>query len=163
MISRQTLLSIGDPADTPTNGLNRAVWGHRFAVRYVFRTRGIREPEQRLWLTVASLLLCPAPLGVGASKGISWSGLLIGMGIIPCPTCIGSFLSIGYKLLSYKDLSGELMMAVILVLVCVPTHLEHHIDALLQNNRHSQYLTFSDQSHFSSNDLGGLQEQCGPY
>ncbi|KAH0832878.1 major facilitator superfamily domain-containing protein [Lanmaoa asiatica] len=92
--------------------------GDRFAVRYARRTRGIREPEHRLWLMVVSLLLCPASLilwGVGASKGINWSGLVIGMGMISCSTGIGSSLSIGYALDSYKDLSGEVMMAVILV------------------------------------------------
>ncbi|KAG1843335.1 major facilitator superfamily domain-containing protein [Suillus subalutaceus] len=76
--------------------------GDRFAVRYARRTRGIREPEHRLWLMVVSLLLCPASLilwGVGASKGISWVGLVFGMGIISCST----------------DMSGEVMMAVILV------------------------------------------------
>ncbi|KAG1727697.1 major facilitator superfamily domain-containing protein [Suillus lakei] len=94
--------------------------GDRFAVRYARRTRGIREPEHRLWLMVVSLLLCPASLilwGVGASKGISWVGLVFGMGIISCSTGIGSSLSISYALDSYKDLSGEVMMAVILVRV----------------------------------------------
>jgi hypothetical protein len=69
---------------------------------------------------VVSLLLCPASLilwGVGASKGISWVGLVFGMGIISCSTGIGSSLSIGYALDSYKDLGGEVMMAVILVRV----------------------------------------------
>ncbi|KAG1849260.1 major facilitator superfamily domain-containing protein [Suillus subalutaceus] len=85
---------------------------------YARRTRGIREPEHRLWLMVVSLLLCPASLilwGVGASKGISWVGLVFGMGIISCSTSIGSSLSINYALDSYKDMSGEVMMAVILV------------------------------------------------
>lgn len=97
--------------------------GDKFAVRYARRTRGIREPEHRLWLMVVSLLLCPASLilwGVGASKGINWSGLVIGMGMISCSTGIGSALSIGYALDSYKDLSGEVMIAVILVRVSVP-------------------------------------------
>ncbi|KAG2125510.1 major facilitator superfamily domain-containing protein [Suillus clintonianus] len=92
--------------------------GDRFAVRYARRTHGIREPEHRLWLMVVSLLLCPASLilwGVGASKGINWVGLVFGMGIISCSTGIGSSLSIGYALDSYKDLGGEVMMAVILV------------------------------------------------
>lgn len=69
---------------------------------------------------VVSLILCPASLilwGVGASKGISWVGLVFGMGIISCSTGIGSSLSIGYALDSYKDLGGEVMMSVILVRV----------------------------------------------
>ncbi|KAH7913793.1 major facilitator superfamily domain-containing protein [Hygrophoropsis aurantiaca] len=92
--------------------------GDRFAVRYARQTGGIREPEHRLWLMVVSLLLCPSSLilwGVGASKGVSWAGLVVGMGMISCSTGIGSSLSIGYALDSYKDLSGEVMMAVILV------------------------------------------------
>ncbi|KAH7928431.1 MFS general substrate transporter [Leucogyrophana mollusca] len=92
--------------------------GDRFAVRYARRTDGVREPEHRLWLMVVSLVLCPGSLilwGVGASKGISWVGLVVGMGLISCSTGIGSTLSLGYVLDSYKDLSGEMMMSVILV------------------------------------------------
>jgi hypothetical protein len=43
------------------------------------------------------------------------------MGIISCSTGIGSSLSINYALDSYKDMSGEVMMAVILVRVSTPT------------------------------------------
>ncbi|EGO24214.1 hypothetical protein SERLADRAFT_437830 [Serpula lacrymans var. lacrymans S7.9] len=92
--------------------------GDKFAVRHARRTGGVREPEHRLWLMVVSLFLCPSSLilwGVGASRNIHWSGLVIGMGMISCSTGIGSALSIGYALDSYKDLSGETMMAVIIV------------------------------------------------
>lgn len=66
------------------------------------------------------LVLCPSSLilwGVGAAKGIKWIGLVIGMGMISCSTGIGSSLSLGFALGSYRDLSGEVMMAVIIVRV----------------------------------------------
>ncbi|KAH7884843.1 major facilitator superfamily domain-containing protein [Phlebopus sp. FC_14] len=93
--------------------------GDRFAVSYARRrTHGTREPEHRLWLMVLSLLLCPASLilwGVGASRGVPWAGLVVGMGMISCATGVGSALSIGYAIDAYRELSGEVMMAVILV------------------------------------------------
>ncbi|KAI0937871.1 hypothetical protein AcW1_003913 [Taiwanofungus camphoratus] len=64
------------------------------------------------------LVLCPSSLilwGVGAAKGIKWIGLVIGMGMISCSTGIGSSLSLRFALGSYRDLSGEVMMAVIIV------------------------------------------------
>ncbi|KDQ56157.1 hypothetical protein JAAARDRAFT_79586 [Jaapia argillacea MUCL 33604] len=90
----------------------------KFAILYARRNAGIREPEHRLWLMLISLILCPSSLilwGVGASKGVSWGGLVVGMGVISCSTGIGSSLSLGYALDSYKDLSGEVMMTVIIV------------------------------------------------
>lgn len=122
-------------------------------MRYARRTHGIREPEHRLWLMVVSLVLCPASLilwGVGASKGISWVGLVFGMGIISCSTGIGSSLSISYALDSYKDMSGEVMMAVILVRVSTPTR---HFAPILNTGRLQNTLSFAIVSrniHFTS-------------
>ncbi|GBE86769.1 hypothetical protein SCP_1000110 [Sparassis crispa] len=102
-----------------TIGCLYAGWvGDRLALRYARRTGGVREPEHRLWLMLVSCLLCPGSLilwGVGAAKGVNWFGLVVGMGMISCSTGIGSSLSLGFALDSYKDLSGEVMMAVIIV------------------------------------------------
>ncbi|OBZ78849.1 Poly [ADP-ribose] polymerase 2 [Grifola frondosa] len=90
----------------------------KFVLAMARRNGGVREPEHRLWLMIVCVLLCPASLilwGVGASRGVSWGGLVVGMGIIACSTGVGSALSLGYALDSYKDLSGEVMMTIIIV------------------------------------------------
>ncbi|KAI0915373.1 hypothetical protein AcV5_003864 [Taiwanofungus camphoratus] len=92
--------------------------GDRFALRCARRTGGVREPEHRLWLMLLACVLCPSSLilwGVGAAKGVPWIGLVVGMGMISCSTGIGSALSLGYALDAYRDMSGEVMIAVILV------------------------------------------------
>ncbi|KAH9949168.1 major facilitator superfamily domain-containing protein [Amylocystis lapponica] len=92
--------------------------GDKYAIHHARRTRGWREPEHRLWLMLVSCVLCPASLvlwGVGAAHGVRWIGLVFGMGMIACSTGIGSALSLGLALDAYKDLSGDVMMSVILV------------------------------------------------
>jgi len=92
--------------------------GDLFSIASAKRSAGVREPENRLWLMCICLVLCPSSLilwGVGAAHHIHWPALVIGMGMISCSTGIGSALSIGYALDSYRDLSGEVMMAVIIV------------------------------------------------
>ncbi|KAI9838369.1 MAG: hypothetical protein M1819_005637 [Sarea resinae] len=93
-------------------------FGNRFILYLARRNGGIMEPEHRLWLFTPSLLLIPGGLilwGVGAAHGIAWPGVVIGMGIIAATNTIGLQLSISYALDSYKDLSGEVMITVILI------------------------------------------------
>lgn len=81
-------------------------------------SHGVREPEERLWLSLICIILVPASLilwGVGAAKQIPWIGLVFGMGMSSCSSAIGAVVSLNYALDSYKDLSGEVMLSVILV------------------------------------------------
>ncbi|EIW84522.1 MFS transporter [Coniophora puteana RWD-64-598 SS2] len=92
--------------------------GDLFSLLYARRKAGVREPEDRLWLMSVCLLLCPASLilwGVGAAHGAAWPALVVGMGMISCSTGVGSALSIGYALDAYREMAGEVMMAVIIV------------------------------------------------
>lgn len=101
-------------------------FGDKFALRAARRNGGVREPEQRLWLLTASCILVPVSLilwGVGASRNVNWGGLIVGMGMIGCSTGVGSSLSLGYALDSYKDLGGEMMISVIIVRVSL-----HHFE-----------------------------------
>ena len=76
------------------------------------------EPEHRLWLFSVSLLLLPGGLilwGVGAAHGVHWFGLVFAMGVIALTNSLGVQISISYCIDSYRELSGEAMITVILV------------------------------------------------
>ena len=76
------------------------------------------EPEYRLWLFCLSLLFLPGGLilwGVGAAHDIHWVGLAFGMGIIGFTNTMGLQLSVSYCIDSYRELSGEAIVTVILI------------------------------------------------
>jgi hypothetical protein len=82
------------------------------------RNRGILESEHRLWLFSASLIPIPGSLvlwGVGSAHHIHWFGLIFAMGVIAASNSIGVQLSVSYCIDSYKDLSGEAMVTVIII------------------------------------------------
>lgn len=82
------------------------------------RNKGVLEPEHRLWLFLPSLLLVPFGLilwGVGSAHAINWFGCVFAMGVIALTNTIGLQLSVSYCIDSYRDLSGEAMVTVILV------------------------------------------------
>lgn len=92
--------------------------GDRIVLALARRNAGIREPEQRLWLFVPSLILIPFGLilwGVGAAHSINWFGCVFAMGVIACTNTLGIQLSVSYCIDSYKDLSGEAMVTVIII------------------------------------------------
>ena len=74
--------------------------------------------EYRLWLFSLSVLLVPGSLilwGVGAAHNIHWFGLIFAMGIIAFTNIVGLQLSVSYCIDSYRELSGEAMVTVILI------------------------------------------------
>ncbi|TKA47271.1 hypothetical protein B0A54_02749 [Friedmanniomyces endolithicus] len=92
--------------------------GDRIVLNMARRNNGVLEAEHRLWLFLPSLLLIPFGLilwGVGAAHAIQWFGEIFAMGIIAITNTIGLQLSVSYCIDSYKDLSGEAMVTVILV------------------------------------------------
>ncbi|KAL9576559.1 MAG: hypothetical protein Q9203_007720 [Teloschistes exilis] len=92
--------------------------GDRFLLHSARRNNGIMEPEHRLWLFTPSLLLLPGGLilwGVGAAQQIHWFGLVIAMGTLGFTSGLGLQLSISYAIDSYRELSGEAVVTVILV------------------------------------------------
>lgn len=92
--------------------------GDRIVLYLARRNSGVLEPEHRLWLFSLSLILIPGSLllwGVGAAHHIHWFGLIFAMGVIAASNSIGVQLSVSYCIDSYKDLSGEAMVTVIVI------------------------------------------------
>lgn len=92
--------------------------GDWFIVRKARQNGGIMESEHRLWLFVPSLVLIPFGLilwGVGAAHAVHWFGPVFAMGVIAMTNTIGLQLSVSYCIDSYRALSGEAIITVILV------------------------------------------------
>ena len=74
--------------------------------------------EHRLWLFALSALLVPGGLilwGVGAAHGVQWFGLIFAMGVIGFTNMVGLQLSVSYCIDSYRELSGEAVVTVIVI------------------------------------------------
>lgn len=92
----------------------------RFILWYARRRGGMREPEDRLWLLALDAVLCPVGLilwGVGVAKGINWFGLVFGGSLVAFTSATGGAFAINYAIDSYKDLSGEIIITVMLIRV----------------------------------------------
>lgn len=92
--------------------------GDKVALWLARRNNGVREPEHRLWVFSVNAVVVPGALllwGLGAANHIHWFGLVIGMGGVAAISTIGLQLSISYCIDSYKELSHEAIVSVILV------------------------------------------------
>lgn len=92
--------------------------GDWFVIRKARKNNGIMESEHRLWLFVPSLLLIPFGLilwGVGSAHHVHWFGPIVAMCIIAMTNTFGVQISISYAIDSYRALSGEAMITVIIV------------------------------------------------
>ncbi|KAB8281341.1 major facilitator superfamily domain-containing protein [Yarrowia lipolytica] len=82
------------------------------------RNGGLSEPEHRLWILSAYLLLCPPALvlwGVGASNGIHWFPIVFGMGLVKGLGTLTSISAINYVVDSYRDMTSDSMVLVMLI------------------------------------------------
>lgn len=76
------------------------------------------EAEHRLWPFVQCVVMVPGSLilwGVGAAHNIHWFGLVFAMGCLAFTSTLGITLSVNYMIDSYHDVSGDAIVAVILV------------------------------------------------
>lgn len=76
------------------------------------------EPEHRLWLYCALVVLIPGGFliwGVGAAHKVHWFGLVFAMGMLAGSISIGCQVPCAYCIDSYKDISGDAMVTVILI------------------------------------------------
>lgn len=92
--------------------------GDKFVIWKARKNSGIMESEHRLWLFTPSLLLIPFGLilwGVGSAHGVHWFGPVFAMGVIAMTNTLGLQLSVSYCIDSYRALSGEAIITVILV------------------------------------------------
>lgn len=82
------------------------------------RNNGVLEPEQRLWSSLVALVLHPVGCllyGVGASYHIHWFAIIVGLCCIGVTLPMGANLAFTYLLDSYKEVSGEGLVSIILV------------------------------------------------
>jgi hypothetical protein len=90
----------------------------RFALWMARRAGGIFEPEHRLWMAAIPIILHPVGcilFGVGANHGIHWVGIAFGFAMICATFPIGSAVAINYIIDSYKEVSGDGLVSMILV------------------------------------------------
>lgn len=76
------------------------------------------EPEHRLWLYTSLFVLIPGGFfiwGIGAAHHVHWFGPVFAMGMLAAAITIGCQLPISYCIDSYKDMSGDAIVTVILI------------------------------------------------
>jgi len=76
------------------------------------------EPEHRLWLYTSLYILIPGGFlvwGLGAAHQVHWFGLVFAMGMLAAAITIGCQLPISYCIDSYKNMSGDAIVTVILI------------------------------------------------
>lgn len=82
------------------------------------RHNGTSQAEDRLWVLSLYTFLAPASLilwGVGASHGIHWIGIIIGLGMMGGLTMVGGISSVVYVLDTYPELNFGAAVIVILL------------------------------------------------
>lgn len=87
-------------------------------IKLARRNKGVMEAEYRLWPFVTCLIMVPGSLllwGVGAAHQIHWFGLVFAMGCLAFTSTVGVTLSVNYMIDSYHDISGDAIVAVILI------------------------------------------------
>lgn len=105
-------------AGSMTLTLSNAPYNFSTTIKLARRDGGIMELEQRLWICLVGLVVHPAGcllFGVGASYGIHWAGVVVGLGLIASTFPLGICLAYSYVQDSYKELAGEGIVSVILV------------------------------------------------
>jgi MFS family permease len=87
-------------------------------IKLARRNDGVMEAEHRLWPFVTCLIMVPGSLllwGVGAAHGIHFVGLFFAMACLAYTSTLGVTLSVNYMIDSYHDISGDAIVAVILI------------------------------------------------
>ncbi len=90
-------------------GVLGAVWSgvvaDKIALRLARKNNGIREPEQRLWPLILTGLFFGAGLiiwGVGASEGLHWFALIVGLGMVGFGIVSGGSIAMSYDVDCFK-------------------------------------------------------------
>lgn len=90
----------------------------RFALFMARRNKGVREPEQRLWVLVPSGIISAAGLilwGAGAAHGIHWIGLMFGLVMFNFGIVTGATTAISYNVDCFKEIAGETLILVMVI------------------------------------------------
>ncbi|RDL39322.1 Uncharacterized protein BP5553_03662 [Venustampulla echinocandica] len=94
---------------------NAADW---IALRLARRNKGIREPEQRLWVLAVSGIISASGLiiwGVGAYHNVHWVGLVFGLGMLTFGCVTGGSIAVSYNVDCYKEIAGETTVSIMLI------------------------------------------------
>lgn len=81
------------------------------------RSRGLREPEQRLWGLLIYCVLMPAGLliwGLGAAHSLHWAVLLFGGLLLGYCNVAGGSYAIAYNVDCFREIAGESLVSMIL-------------------------------------------------
>jgi hypothetical protein len=87
-------------------------------IKLARRNKGVMEAEHRLWPFATCLIMVPGSLilwGVGAAHQVHFFGLLVAMACLAYTSTLGVTLSVNYMIDSYHDISGDAIVAVILI------------------------------------------------
>jgi MFS family permease len=87
-------------------------------IKLARQNNGIMEAEHRLWPFATCLIMVPGSLilwGVGAAHQVHWFGLIFAMACLAYTSSLGVTLSVNYMIDSYHDISGDAIVAVILI------------------------------------------------
>lgn len=92
--------------------------GRVLTVRLARRRGGISEPEDTLYMFVASMILVPFAMllyGLGVSYRVHWFALVFSQGALAVSNCLCVAGGIGYAISSYRELSGDMVTTLILI------------------------------------------------
>jgi MFS family permease len=87
-------------------------------IKLARRNNGVMEAEHRLWPFATCLVMVPGSLilwGVGAAHSIHYVGLFFAMACLAYTSSLGVTLSVNYMIDSYHDISGDAIVAIILI------------------------------------------------
>lgn len=87
-------------------------------VRLAKRNHGIREPEFRMYMGLTGIILNPLGMwlyGIGAAKGLHWSALLFGCGMVGYCINLGAIVPYAYVLDAYKEMGGDAVVSLVLI------------------------------------------------
>ena len=106
------------PATNCSSAYYSGPFGDKIVLYWTRRNGGLREPEYRLWLYVALVVIVPSALilwGVGAAHAVHWSGPLVAMGMIAASITVGCQIPISYCIDSYTEISSDAIVTIILI------------------------------------------------
>jgi MFS family permease len=87
-------------------------------IKLARKNNGVMEAEHRLWPFATCLIMVPGSLllwGVGAAHAVPGFGLIVAMACLAYTSSLGVTLSVNYMIDSYHDISGDAIVAVILI------------------------------------------------
>ena len=115
------------------------IWGNKFTLSMARKRGGILESEYRLWLLTPAIILLPFGLilwGVGSSRGIHWFGAVFAAFVVSGASAISVQGMCNYCIESYRALSGEAIVTVILIRNTMSFAIGYGVTPWVQNLGH---------------------------